>query len=118
YQVTYHEQDIRDGEGDNVQHASVETLGQELREVAVQHPAPPVGAVELHHLVAHHAVPARAVVAIGEDADGEHTPQAAHTMHRDRAHAVVDTDALEEEHAVDDDDAGDGADREPCPGRH
>ena len=82
----------------------------ELREVAVQETADAVRAVELHHLFAHDAVPARAVLAGGEDADGDHAPQAVDAVDRDRADRIVDTPLLPEEDTQHDEDAGDRTD--------
>ena len=39
--------------------------------------------------------------------DGEHAPRAVHSVHRDRAARVVDSPAVEERDAVDDEHAGD-----------
>ena len=65
------------------------------------------------------AVPAGAVAAVGEDADGEHAEGAAHAVHRDRADRVVDLQlALDEEHRLDDEDTGDDADDRRRPRSH
>ena len=66
--------------------------------VAVEQAAHAVRAVGLHHRVAHDAVPAGAVLAVREDADREHAPEAVHAVHRDGADGVVDAACLEEEH--------------------
>ena len=42
------------------------------------------------------AVPARAVLTVGEDADRQHAEGAAHAVHGDRTHRVVDAAALDE----------------------
>ena len=57
------------------------------------------------------AVPAGAVAAVGEDADGEHAEDAADAVDGDGADRVVDLElALDEEHRLDHEDAGDDAD--------
>ena len=47
------------------------------------------------------AVPAGAVLAVGEDADAEHAEEAADAVHRDRAHRVVDALLLDEDDRFD-----------------
>ena len=51
-----------------------------------------------------------AVLAVGEEADGEHAEGAADAVDRDGADRIVDLQlALDEEHRLDDDDTGDDA---------
>ncbi len=49
-------------------------------------------------------VPAGAVLAVGEDADGRHAEEAADAVHRDRADRVVDAPLLDEDDRFDHDD--------------
>ena len=87
--------------------SSAERLGAELAELAVDdalHRDRVAGAVGA-------AVPAAAVAAVGEDADGEHAEGAAHAVDGDGADRVVDLQlVLDEADGVDDEHAGDGAD--------
>src|SRR5258705_2808115 len=57
------------------EHRAVNDLHNELREVTVEQPANTVGAVELHHLVAHYTIPSRAVFSGRKYADRQHAPQ-------------------------------------------
>ena len=94
---------------------AVDRLHDELRCVAVQNAAHAVGTVLLDELIANDAVPAGAVLAVGEDADRKHAPQAVDAVHGDRADRIVHAALVEEEHALDDDHAGDRADHDRGP---
>src|SRR5437667_1695632 len=80
---------------------AIDELHNELREVTVQQTAHAIGAVKLHHLIANDAVPARAVFAGREDPDRQDTPQAVRSMDRDGACRIIDTHALKEKYAKD-----------------
>ena len=85
--------------------SDAEHLGAELAGVA---PEQALDALDVG------AVPAGAVAAVGEQADGEHAERAVDAVHGDGAHRVVDLQlALDEEHGLDDEHAGDGADAPP-----
>ena len=85
-------------------------LGAELAEPSPRSRSPKIPVTPLPdsaHVAVGGAVPAGAVGAVGEDADGQHAEGAADAVDGDGAHRVVDAPALDEAGGDDDEHAGD-----------
>src|SRR6266576_574357 len=80
---------------------AVDDLHDELRKVTIKQTADAVGAVELHHLLAHNTVPTGPIFTGGENSHRENPPESVDAMHGDRADWIVDPFTLEEKDAVD-----------------
>src|SRR5205823_3043396 len=95
-------------------HAALDELGDQLLRVAVEQAGDALerraGGTEV--LGRAHAVPALAVAAVREQADGDQAPEPIDAVNADRAHRIVDLDLIEEEDAPDDQHARDRADDE------
>src|ERR1041384_3814232 len=81
---------ISHGEAEDSHDACIDDLHEELRNITVKQAAHAVGAVELDELIAHDAVPARAVLPGGEDTDRDDAPQTVHAVDRNRGRYLRD----------------------------